>query len=52
MKKLKFTELELSPEVLKGVQDMGFEEATPIQSETIPLMRRGTDLIGQAQTGT
>lgn len=52
MIKLKFTELELSPDVLKGIQDMGFEEATPIQSETIPLMRKGMDLIGQAQTGT
>lgn len=31
---------------------MGFEEATPIQSETIPLALEGHDLIGQAQTGT
>nr|WP_279391900.1 DEAD/DEAH box helicase [Virgibacillus halodenitrificans] len=31
---------------------MGFEEATPIQSETIPLAMQGNDVIGQAQTGT
>ena len=31
---------------------MGFEEATPIQAETIPLGLEGKDLIGQAQTGT
>jgi ATP-dependent RNA helicase DeaD len=52
MNKLKFSELNLSAEVLKGVADKGFEEATQIQSETIPLMISGVDLIGQAQTGT
>ncbi|OGS18239.1 MAG: ATP-dependent RNA helicase [Elusimicrobia bacterium RIFOXYA2_FULL_50_26] len=52
MKKLLFTELELSPEILKAVQDMGFEEATPIQSLAIPAIRKGKDVIGQAQTGT
>jgi ATP-dependent RNA helicase DeaD len=52
MNKLKFTELDLSPEILKAVADMGFEEATHIQTATIPLMRTGVDLIGQAQTGT
>ena len=31
---------------------MGFEEATPIQSETIPVALEGKDVIGQAQTGT
>src|SRR5699024_3387151 len=31
---------------------MGFEEATPIQAETIPLAMKGEDVIGQAQTGT
>ena len=31
---------------------MGFEELTPIQSETIPLILEGKDIIGQAQTGT
>ncbi|RXA68849.1 DEAD/DEAH box helicase [Enterococcus hirae] len=49
---LKFKELELSPEILKSVERAGFEEATPIQSETIPLALSGKDVIGQAQTGT
>lgn len=52
MDKLKFTELNLSAEILKAVADMGFEEATPIQSLAIPKMIEGLDIIGQAQTGT
>ena len=48
----KFEELGLSQATLKAVLSMGFEEATPIQSETIPLGLKGIDLIGQAQTGT
>ena len=38
---MKFKELELSPELLKSVERAGFEEATPIQSETIPLALAG-----------
>lgn len=52
MKKLNFEELSLSEEVMKAVKDMGFEEASPIQSEAIPLLLQGRDVIGQAQTGT
>lgn len=52
IKKLKFQELAISPEVLKAVADMGFEETTPIQSEAIPLILEGRDVIGQASTGT
>ena len=52
MKVLKFNELELSQEIQKSIADMGFEEATPIQSEAIPLVLEGNDVIGQAQTGT
>lgn len=48
----KFQELGLSQATLKAVLKMGFEEATPIQSETIPLSMENKDLIGQAQTGT
>lgn len=48
----KFEELGISQATLKAVLKMGFEEATPIQSETIPLGLKGIDLIGQAQTGT
>ena len=49
---LKFKELGLAPELLSAVERAGFEEATPIQSETIPLALAGKDVIGQAQTGT
>lgn len=48
----KFEELGLSQATLKAVLKMGFEEATPIQAETIPLGLKNIDLIGQAQTGT
>jgi ATP-dependent RNA helicase DeaD len=48
----KFEELGISPATLKSLNRMGFEEATPIQAETIPLGLAGKDLIGQAQTGT
>lgn len=48
----KFGELELSPKILAGVSDMGFEEPSPIQKEAIPLAMAGKDIIGQAQTGT
>lgn len=47
-----FQELGLSQQLNNAVSKMGFEEATPIQSETIPLALQGHDLIGQAQTGT
>jgi ATP-dependent RNA helicase DeaD len=52
MKTARFNELALSEETLKAVADMGFEEATPIQSLSIPLILQGHDVIGQAQTGT
>ncbi|MTH55176.1 DEAD/DEAH box helicase [Bacillus mangrovi] len=37
---------------MKAINKMGFEEATPIQAQTIPLGLQGKDIIGQAQTGT
>ncbi len=52
IKKLKFNELGLSKEILKAVADMGFEEASPIQSEAIPIIAQGTDVLGQAMTGS
>ncbi|MEH7181252.1 DEAD/DEAH box helicase [Neobacillus vireti] len=48
----KFEDLGLSQATLQSVLKMGFEEATPIQSETIPMGLANKDLIGQAQTGT
>ena len=47
-----FTELNLSKEIERAVKDMGFEEATPIQSQSIPLILNGKDVIGHSQTGT
>ena len=52
MDTVKFEELGLSKEILRGITDMGFEEATPIQSQAIPHVMEGRDVIGQAQTGT
>jgi ATP-dependent RNA helicase DeaD len=52
MKKTQFTELSFSPEIHQAIVEMGFIDATHIQSETIPLLMEGKDLIGQAQTGT
>ncbi|EIJ79885.1 DEAD/DEAH box helicase domain protein [Bacillus methanolicus PB1] len=48
----KFQDLGLSPATMKSIRKMGFEEATPIQAQTIPLSLENKDLIGQAQTGT
>lgn len=52
MENLKFEEMNLSPEICKAVLDMGFEEATPIQSQSIAEVMSGKDIIGQSQTGT
>lgn len=52
MNKIRFEELPLSPEVQRAIADMGFEEASPIQTEAIPVVLSGKDIIGQAQTGT
>ncbi len=52
MEKQRFEDLQLSHEIQKAVVDMGFEEATPIQHQSIPHILEGKDLIGQAQTGT
>ena len=47
-----FKELGLLPEIMKAIEDMGFEEPTPIQKASIPIAMAGGDFIGQAQTGT
>ncbi len=52
MQKKPFSELGLSPEILKAVAKMGFEEASPIQSETIPQLLAGADVVGLSQTGS
>ena len=47
-----FSKLGLSKPVLKGIRAMGYTEPTPIQIHGIPVMMKGRDLIGSAQTGT
>jgi len=47
-----FTSLGVTPAIAKALDEMGFEEPTPIQSAAIAHMLAGEDLIGKAQTGT
>ena len=47
-----FTELGLRPELLRVLSELGYEEPTPIQRESIPPLLNGRDLLGQAATGT
>ncbi len=49
---VKFADFDLSDDVIKAISKMGFEEPTPIQEKTIPVLLTGKDVIGQAQTGT
>lgn len=50
--KVLFGELLLDKKVVTALTNMGFEEPSPVQRETIPLVLEGNDVIGQAQTGT
>lgn len=52
MNKIRFEELNCSPEIMRALGDMGFKEATPIQAMAIPIVKEGRDVFGQAQTGT
>ena len=47
-----FSDLGLSPEVLKAVTDAGYDTPTPIQAQAIPVALAGRDVLGIAQTGT
>lgn len=47
-----FQELGLSPAILDSLNALGYTEPTPIQTQTIPLLLSGQDVMGQAQTGT
>ena len=47
-----FAELMLAPELLRAVADAGYTAPTPIQARAIPLILRGRDIMGLAQTGT
>ncbi|WP_293850737.1 DEAD/DEAH box helicase, partial [Steroidobacter sp.] len=47
-----FSDLALNEAVLKALQDVGYESPSPIQAATIPHLLAGSDVVGQAQTGT
>jgi len=48
----RFKDFNLNPELLKGLDDAGFEYCTPIQEQSIPIALTGKDVAGEAQTGT
>ncbi|MEW6307099.1 MAG: DEAD/DEAH box helicase [Verrucomicrobiota bacterium] len=47
-----FSELGISTELLKAIDKLGFEQASPIQAEAIPVLLQGRDVVGQSQTGS
>ena len=47
-----FEELEINEDIMRSVKELGFTTPFPIQAEAIPVLLRGTDVIGQAHTGT
>jgi ATP-dependent RNA helicase DeaD len=47
-----FSELGLSAEILKAVEKLGYEQASPIQAAAIPILLTGKDIVGQSQTGS
>jgi len=49
---LNFNDFKLHPDILEGINSMGFENPTPIQEQAIPVILEGKDLIACAQTGT
>lgn len=52
MNQIPFAQLELMPEIKRAIEEMGFENATEIQSNSIPVIQQGCDVIGRSQTGT
>ena len=52
MRNVKFDEININPNILRAVEEMGFEEMSPIQAKAIPVILEGKDIVGQAQTGT
>ena len=49
---MRFADFDLRPEILRALDDLGYEEPTPIQEGTIDALLRDKDMIGQAQTGS
>ncbi|MDD6231743.1 MAG: DEAD/DEAH box helicase, partial [Frisingicoccus sp.] len=52
MEKVLFENLEISKEIKRAIRDMGFEEATPVQAQSIGPIMEGRDVVAQAPTGT
>ena len=48
---MKFKELNLPAELMRGIEQVGFTDLTPVQEESIPLALNGSDVAAQAQTG-
>jgi len=49
---MKFSEFNFHPDLFKGVKIAGFKEPSPIQEMAIPIINNGSDMVGQAHTGT
>jgi len=49
---MKFTELDLTADLMRSINEVGFTDLTPVQEESIPLALKGLDVAAQAQTGT
>ena len=47
-----FEELDISKDVLRSIDKQGFDEVTPVQGETIPLLLKGLDVVAQSKTGS
>ncbi len=52
MEEIRYEDSKIDERILRAVKEMGFEVMTPIQSQAIPVLLEGKDVIGQAQTGT
>jgi len=52
MSSIDFASLGISAPVLKAVQQLGYEQPTPVQAQCIPILLNGQNLLGTAQTGT
>ena len=49
---IRFTDWDLAPEIAEAISAKGWEYATPIQAESVPMARSGKDIVGQARTGS
>ena len=47
-----FKELDIIEPILKALEEQGYTQPTPIQAQSIPILLKGDDLLGCAQTGT